>query len=83
VSWGDPDYDFMYLFIESGDTFAEEVAKRYGHLDLTRLRQKLLYFGVADQIGTLTDGDRALEGQVDEAWRQLKKFLEIATRRPS
>ena len=75
VGWNDPDYDFMYLFVEFGNTFVEEIAQRYGHTDLARLRQKLLYFGVVDQLGTIIDGDRALSGQVDEAWRRLKEFL--------
>jgi aminoglycoside 2''-phosphotransferase len=78
VSWGDPDYDFMYLFLECGETFVEEVAKRYGHSNLRRLRQKLLYFGIVDQIGTIIDGDRALDGQVDEAYRRLKGLLRTA-----
>jgi len=78
VSWGDPDCDFMYLFVEFGNTFVEEVAKRYGHADLSRLRQKLLYFGIVDQIDTIIDGDRALEGQVDEASFRLKAFLKKA-----
>ncbi|HYU54234.1 MAG TPA: aminoglycoside phosphotransferase family protein [Gemmatimonadaceae bacterium] len=78
VSWGDPDYDFMYLFVEFGNTFVEEVARRYGHADLALLRQKVLYFGVADQIGTISDSDRALEGQVDESWRRLRTFLKRA-----
>jgi hypothetical protein len=44
VNWGDPDYDFMYLFVEFGQAFAEEVARRYGHRDLERLISKLLFF---------------------------------------
>jgi hypothetical protein len=68
----------MYLFVEFGNTFVEEVAKRYGHADLSRLRQKLLYFGIVDQIDTIIDGDRALEGQVDEASFRLKAFLKKA-----
>jgi hypothetical protein len=78
VSWGDPDYDFMYLLVGFGNTFVEEVAKRYGHPDRDRLRQKVLYFGVVDQIGTIIDGNRALEGQVDEAWFRLKELLKRA-----
>jgi aminoglycoside 2''-phosphotransferase len=76
VNWGDPDYDFMYLFVDFGQAFAEEVAQRYGHRDLERLISKLLYFGLMDQIGTILDGKRlALKGQEDEAWLRLKQLL--------
>jgi aminoglycoside 2''-phosphotransferase len=76
VNWGDPDYDFMYLFVDFGQAFVEEVARRYGHRDLERLRSKLLYFGLVDQIGTILDGrGLALEGQEDVAWLRLKQLL--------
>ena len=76
VNWGDPDYDFMYLFVDFGQAFAEEVAHRYGHRDLERLRSKLLYFSLVDQIGTILDGmGLALKGQEDEAWLRLKRLL--------
>jgi len=76
VCWGDPDYDFMYLFIDFGPAFVMEVAQRYGHPDLEQLGIKLQYFGLVDQIGTILHGaDRALEGQTDAAWRRLKQLL--------
>jgi len=76
VNCGDPDYDFMYLFVDFGQAFAEEVARRYGHRDLERLMSKLLYFGLVDQIGTILDGKGlALKGQEDEAWLRLKRLL--------
>ncbi len=76
VNWGDPDYDFMYLFVDFGQALAEEVARRYGHRDLEQLRSKLLYFGLVDQIGTILDGvGLALKGQEDEAWLRLKRLL--------
>lgn len=49
-------YDFMYLFVDFGQDFAEEAARRYGHRDLERLISKLLYFGLVDQIGAILDG---------------------------
>jgi hypothetical protein len=56
--------------------FAEEVAQRYGHRDPERLKSKLLYFGLVDQIGTILDGaGLALKGQEDLAWLQLKRLL--------
>lgn len=76
VNWGDPDYDFMHLFVDFGQAFVEEVARRYGHHDLERLRSKFVYFGLVDQIGTILDGmGRALEGQQEAAWRRLKHLL--------
>jgi aminoglycoside 2''-phosphotransferase len=76
VNWGDPDYDFMYLFIDFGQAFVEEVARRYGHPDLERLMSKLLYFGLVDQIGTILDGaGLAPQGQEHLAWLRLKQFL--------
>jgi aminoglycoside 2''-phosphotransferase len=76
VNWGDPDYDFMYLFVDFGQDFAEEVARRYCHRDPERLKSKLLYFGLVDQIGTILDGaGLALKGQEDLAWFQLKRLL--------
>lgn len=76
VSWGDPDYDFMYLFVDYGSAFTEEVARRYQHTDIEQLRLKLRYFGIVDQIGTILDGaGRALEGQTEAAWRRLRELL--------
>ena len=76
VCWGDPDYDFMYLYVEFGPVFVGEVARRYGHPDLNQLRKKLDYFAVMDQISTIVEGaGRALKGQEEEAWRRLIQFL--------
>jgi aminoglycoside 2''-phosphotransferase len=77
VNWGDPDYDFMYLFLDFGQTFVEDVARRYGHPDLDRLATNVRHFAVLDQIDTiLEDTGRALEGQKDAAWRRLRQLLE-------
>src|SRR5262249_49474784 len=77
VSWGDPDYDFMYLFVDFGQAFVEEVAERYGHTDIEQLRVKLEYFSLVDEIGTILDGvGRALEGQEETAWKRLRKLLQ-------
>ncbi len=76
VNWGDPDYDFMYLFVDFGRAFVEEVAREYGHPDPDWLHHKVRYFAIADQIGTILDGvGRALAGQQDAAWRRLKQLL--------
>lgn len=76
VNWGDPDYDFMYLFNNFGQTFVREVARRYGHPNLEELVVKLRYFDLVDQIGTILYGaGRALEGQEGAAWRRLKQLL--------
>jgi aminoglycoside 2''-phosphotransferase len=76
VNWGDPDYDFVYLFMDCGEAFIEEVARRYGHPNLEQLRIKLQYFGLVDQIDTILNGvGYALEGQEDVAWRRLKQLL--------
>ena len=76
VNWGDPDYDFMYLFVDFGQDFAEEVARRYGHPNIAQLRIKLRYFGLVDQIDTILNGvGRALEGQETAAWRRLQQLL--------
>jgi len=77
VSWGDPDYDFMYLFVDFGWAFVEKIARSYGHPDLERLRRKCRYFAIVDQIGTIVDGPgQALAGQEDAAWRRLRRFLQ-------
>jgi aminoglycoside 2''-phosphotransferase len=76
VSWGDPDYDFSYLFVDFGHSFVLDVARRYGHSDLKGLENKLRYFAVVDQIGTILDGaGRALEGQEEAAWGRLTTLL--------
>ena len=76
VNWGDPDYDFMYLFVDFGLQFAIEVARRYGHSNLDQLRTKLCYFGILDQIGTILDeAGRALDGQEAAAWHRLRQLL--------
>jgi hypothetical protein len=76
VNWGDPDYDFMYLFVDFDMDFAIVEARRYGHSNFDHLRAKLSYFGIVDQIGTILDGaGRALEGQETGAWHRLKRLL--------
>jgi aminoglycoside 2''-phosphotransferase len=76
VNWGDPDYDFMYLFVEFGLAFVEAVARRYGHLDLRWLRAKLRYFAIVDQIDTILNGQGfATEGEETTAWLRLEQLL--------
>lgn len=76
VSWGDPDYDFVYLLLDYGAAFVEEVTHAYEHPDPSRLLSKLNYFALVDQIGTILDGPgRAREGQVHAAWQRLKDLL--------
>jgi aminoglycoside 2''-phosphotransferase len=76
VNWGDADYDFMYLFVDAGPGFVEEVARRYGHADIDRLRRKLRYFALVDQVDTsLDDEGRALPGQKTMAWERLHQIL--------
>jgi aminoglycoside 2''-phosphotransferase len=76
VNWGDADYDFMYLFVDAGPDFVEEVARRYGHPDIDRLRNKLRYFALVDQVDTvLEDKGRALPEQKEKAWQRLKQLL--------
>ena len=74
VNWGDRDYDFHYLLLDFGESFAMDVARRYGHPNLDHLLSKLRYFAMADQLGIIfEDPERPLAGQVDEAWRRLKQ----------
>jgi aminoglycoside 2''-phosphotransferase len=76
VSFGDPDSDFSSLFIDVGEDFALDVARRYGHADLERLAEKLRYFAIADQIDTIVNGDGwALPGQREAAWTRLRQCL--------
>jgi aminoglycoside phosphotransferase (APT) family kinase protein len=76
VNWGDRDYDFHYLFLDFGEVFAMEVAQRYGHPDPEHLANKVRYFALADQIGTILGGHgRPLDGQVDAAWRRLRQLV--------
>ena len=76
VSLGDPDHDFSSLFIDAGEAFALDVARRYGHADLERLGETLRYFAIADQIDTIVNGDAwALPGQREAAWTRLRQCL--------
>ncbi|HEX2715966.1 MAG TPA: phosphotransferase [Candidatus Acidoferrales bacterium] len=76
VNWGDPDYDFMYLFVDFGLAFTLDVARRYGHADIGRLQDKLRYYGIVDQIDTIREGrGRSLPGQKEEAWQRLRQLL--------
>jgi aminoglycoside 2''-phosphotransferase len=80
VSWGDPDYDFTYLFVDAGGAFVEEVARRYEHPDIARLMQKVGHFALVDQIDTIVHGPGwALDGQIDAAWRRLRAMLGAGT----
>lgn len=77
ANWGDPDYDFMYLHVDFGWSFVEEVARRYGHPDLARLKRKVHYHGIVDQIDTiLEDEGHSLPGQKDSAWSRLVGMLD-------
>jgi len=79
VNQGDPDYDFMYLFVELGLAFAGNVARRYGRLDLPRLRSKLRYFGIVDQVDTILNGQGyATASQQSAAWQRLERLLQSA-----
>ena len=73
VSMGDPNYDFSSLLIDVGEDFTMDVARRYGHPNLDRLRAKLQFFATADFVDTIVHGEgRALEGQRELAWRRLR-----------
>lgn len=76
VSFGDPDYDFSSLYIDVGEDFTIDVARRYGHADPQRLLEKLRYFDIADQIDTIANGEGcALPGQREAAWQRLRQCL--------
>ena len=72
VSVGDGDYDFSYLFLDAGEAFTLDVARRYGHPNLDLLRTKLGFFAVADLIDTIVNGDGlAPSGAREMAWSRL------------
>ena len=76
VNWGDPDYDFMYLFVDCGETFVDSVARHYGHRAPDRLKEKLRYFALIDQLDTIVHGrGLARVGQEEAAWRRLRNFI--------
>lgn len=76
VSWGDADYDFHYLMLDFGESFAMEVARRYGHPNVDRLLTAIRYYAVVDQIETVLDhAGLALPGQVDAARRRVQQLL--------
>jgi aminoglycoside 2''-phosphotransferase len=76
VGWGDPDYDFMYLSVDTDARFVDEVASRYGHPNRELLRAKLRFFTAIELIDTLLNGeDLALDGQIEVAWHQLRARL--------
>ena len=77
VNWGDADYDFMYLFVDCGETFADSVARHYGHRNPDRLKAKLRYFAVVDQLDTIVHGPGlSRKGQEEAAWRRLRQFIQ-------
>ena len=76
VSWGDADYDFHYLFLDFGESFTENVARRYGHANLDELLAKIRLYALADQLETvLNEEGRALPGQVEAATLRVKGLL--------
>jgi hypothetical protein len=80
VSLGDADYDFSYLYQQLGEAFVRELALHYGHRDPDRLIRKCYYYSIADQIGTIIDGDHALPGQIERSWDRLRELLGMASR---
>jgi aminoglycoside phosphotransferase (APT) family kinase protein len=80
VSWGDPDYDFMYLSLDSDEAFVDEVVRRYGHVNRDLLRAKLRFFTLIDLVDTLLNGEGlALDGQVEAAWRRLRSRVRASS----
>lgn len=78
VSWGDADYDFHYLFLDFGESFTEDVARRYGHTNLDELLTKIRLYALADQLETvLNEEGRALPGQVEAATLRVKELLRL------
>jgi aminoglycoside phosphotransferase (APT) family kinase protein len=76
VSFGDPDYDFSSLFIDVGEEFTIDAARRYGHPDTQCLLEKLRYFDIVDQVDTIVNGNgQALPGQREQAWDRLRQCL--------
>ena len=76
VSWGDADYDFHYLFLDFGESFTENVARRYGHANLDELLAKIRLYALADQLETvLNEERRALPGQVEAATLRVRELL--------
>ena len=76
VSFGDPDYDFSYLFEDFGEPFVREMARHYAHPDPDRLVSKAHYYSIADQVSTIVyGGDVALPGDVDAAFVRLRSLL--------
>ena len=55
VNWGDGDYDLHYLLLDFVESFAMEVARRYGHPNADQLVSKLRYYAMADLIGTILE----------------------------
>jgi len=76
VSFGDPDYDFCYLYGEFGEAFVREVASQYGHPDVDGLVRKAHFYWLVDQIDAIAYGSgRAPAGDEEAAWRQLRAIL--------
>jgi aminoglycoside 2''-phosphotransferase len=76
VSFGDPDYDFCYLYGEFGEAFVREVASQYAHPAVDRLVRKAHFYWLVDQIDAIAYGSgRAPAGDEEAAWRQLRALL--------
>jgi len=75
VCFGDPDYDFSYLYQDFGAGFVRRMADAYGHQDRERLVHKARFYTIADQVGTLAQADIALPGDVADSWRLLHELL--------
>lgn len=76
VCFGDPDYDFAYLYEDLGEAFVREMALRYGHAYPERLVRKARYFAVVDQIDSIVHGGgRALPGDEAKSWQRLRALL--------
>lgn len=76
VNRGDPDYDFTYLLLDLGPAFVEATAARYGHPDRERLRRKIHYFALVDQVDRIVHGaSLASPDQQRDAWSRVGRLL--------
>ncbi len=82
IAFGDPDYDFLYLFDEFGEDFLEKILEYYQSGNRKQLVKKLYFFSLANKIQIVLtslkindedDKKKAYE-DLDEWFRKFKSY---------
>ncbi|SFA84653.1 aminoglycoside 2''-phosphotransferase [Lentibacillus halodurans] len=76
---GDPDYEYLYLLEECGETFTRKVMEIRGEKNMDKVLDKLAFFLTADNVVLLLEGlQRKNQDLIDEAIKILQNESQVS-----